>query len=160
MRDHNHVSIIGRLAQNAEIRYTTSNLAVCQIRLAVTRTKKTGDGQYQDEGNFFNVSIFGEYARKMQPHLTQGKQILVDGELRQQSWQDENGKNRSAVTIVGNFLQFLRSPGDHTQNSQTSQGHQNRNSTPATPPPGNRQPSYPAPDPGYGYNDFEDDIPF
>ena len=46
MRDHNHVSIVGRLAQNAEIRYTNSNLAVCQIRLAVTRTKKTGDGQY------------------------------------------------------------------------------------------------------------------
>ena len=155
MRDHNHVSIIGRLAQNAEIRYTTANLAVCQIRLAVSRTKKTGDGQYQDEGNFFNVAIFGEYARKMQPHLTQGKQILVDGELRQQTWQDDSGKNRSAVTIVGNFLQFLRSPGDHSQNGTAPQRARPAKSSP---PVGNPYPQ--APEPGYGYNDFEDDIPF
>jgi single-strand DNA-binding protein len=105
MVDLNHVVLIGRLTRDAELKYTSGGQAVCKFSIAVNRRKKTGD-QWEDEANFFDIVVWGRQGESLHPYLVKGKMVGVDGELRQDRWQQE-GQNRSKIEIVANFLQLL-----------------------------------------------------
>jgi single-strand DNA-binding protein len=105
MVDLNHVVLIGRLTRDAELKYTSSGQAVCKFSIAVNRRKKNGD-QWEDEANFFDIVIWGRQGESLNQYLVKGKMVGVDGELRQDRWQ-QDGQNRSKVEIVANYLQLL-----------------------------------------------------
>jgi len=105
MADLNHVVLIGRLTRDAEIKYTSGGQAVCKFSIAVNRRKKNGD-QWEDEANFFDIVVWGRQGESLHPYLVKGKMVGVDGELRQDRWQ-QDGQNRSKVEIVTNYLQLL-----------------------------------------------------
>jgi|TergutMp193P3_1026864.scaffolds.fasta_scaffold82922_3 single-strand DNA-binding protein len=105
MVDLNHVVLIGRLTREAELKYTAGGQAVCKFSIAVNRRKKSGD-QWEDEANFFDIVVWGRQGESLHPYLVKGKMVGVDGELRQDRWQ-QDGQNRSKVEIVANFLQLL-----------------------------------------------------
>ena len=107
MTDLNKVFIIGRLVRDAELKYTSSGQAVCKFSIAVNRRKKNGD-QWEDEANYFDIVVWGRQGESLHPYLLKGKMIGVDGELRQDRWQQE-GQNRSKVEIVASNLQLLGS---------------------------------------------------
>jgi single-strand DNA-binding protein len=152
MSDLNRVILIGRLTRDAELKYTTSGMAVCKFSIAVTRKKKNGD-QWVDEANFFDIVLWGRQGEALNQYLVKGKQIGVDGELRQERWQDrDSGQNRSKVEIVASNIQLLgggnNNSGDNGR-SGSSSGN-NRSSGPAQGQGKTRE------------NDdgFTDDIPF
>ncbi|MCL2208605.1 MAG: single-stranded DNA-binding protein [Treponema sp.] len=123
MADLNHVTLIGRLTRDAELKYTSGGQAVCKFSIAVNRRKKNGD-QWEDEANFFDIVVWGRQGESLHPYLVKGKMVGVDGELRQDRWQ-QDGQNRSKVEIVTNYLQLLGggpSAGDR-------QNYQNNNSS-------------------------------
>ena len=103
--DLNQVSIIGRLTRDAENRATGSGLYVCNFSIAVNRRKKNGD-QWEDEANFFDVTLFGKQAENLHRHLVKGKRVAISGELRQERWQ-QDGQNRSKVGIIADNVQLL-----------------------------------------------------
>jgi len=105
MADLNHVTLIGRLTRDAELKYTAGGQAVCKFSIAVNRRKKNGD-QWEDEANFFDIVLWGKQGESLQNYLIKGKMIGVDGELRQDRWQQE-GQNRSKVEIIANYVQLL-----------------------------------------------------
>ena len=105
MADLNHVSLIGRLTRDAELKYTATGQAVCKFSVAVNRRKKNGD-QWEDEANFFDIVIWGRQGESLHPYLVKGKMVGIDGELRQDRWQ-QDGQNRSKVEIIANYLQLL-----------------------------------------------------
>jgi single-strand DNA-binding protein len=96
-------------------------MAVGKISIAVNRRVKKGQ-DWVDEANYFDVSIFGKQAESLKQFLTKGKQIGVDGFLKQDRWQDQaTGQNRSAVKIVANDIQLLGGrDGGNNQLSQTT----------------------------------------
>ena len=153
MVDLNHVVLIGRLTREAELKYTAGGQAVCKFSIAVNRRKKSGD-QWEEEANFFDIVVWGRQGEALHPYLVKGKLVAVDGELRQDRWQ-QDGQNRSKVEIVANFLQLLGG-------GQGSGSYQERQ--------GSQQASYDAPrnnsqDSSYNNNQpkddgFADDIPF
>ena len=105
--DINHVIEIGHLTRDAEVTYTPGGMAVGKLSIAVNRRVKKGQ-EWVDEANYFDVSLFGKQAEGLKPYLTKGKQIAVDGFLKQDRWQDQaTGQNRSAVKIVANDIQLL-----------------------------------------------------
>ncbi|MDR2596354.1 MAG: single-stranded DNA-binding protein [Treponema sp.] len=123
MADLNHVSLIGRLTRDAELKYTSGGQAVCKFSIAVNRRKKNGD-QWEDEANFFDIVVWGRQGESLHPYLVKGKMVGVDGELRQDRWQ-QDGQNRSKVEIVTNYLQLLGggpSSGER-QNNNLSSGY-------------------------------------
>lgn len=140
MTDLNHVVLIGRLTRDAELRVLNSGTAVCKMNIAVNRRVKRGD-QWQDEGNFFDVSLWGKQAETLQKYLTKGKQVAIQGELRQDRWESSNGEKRSKVEIYANHVQLLGGFGERVQPS----------SAPSA--------SYEAP-PAPRQDDFEEDVPF
>jgi single-strand DNA-binding protein len=105
MADLNHVMLIGRLTRDAEFKYITSGNAVCKFSVAVNYRKKNGD-QWVEEANFFDVVLWGRQAESLNQYLLKGKQVAVDGELRQNRW-EQDGQNRSKVEIVANNIQLL-----------------------------------------------------
>ena len=105
MADINRVTLVGRLTRDAELKSIASGQSVCKFSLAVNRQRKVGD-QWEEEANFFDVVLWGRRGEAVHPYLTKGKMIGVDGELKQDRWQ-QDGQNRSKVEIVAGNIQFL-----------------------------------------------------
>jgi single-strand DNA-binding protein len=105
MMDLNHVSLIGRLTRDAEYKVLPSGQAVCNFSIAVNRRRKNGDS-WEDEAHYFDVVLWGKQADSLNRYLVKGKQIGVDGELRQDRWQ-QDGQNRSKVVISAINVQLL-----------------------------------------------------
>ena len=105
MADLNHVVLIGRLTRDAELKYTSGGQAVCKFSIAVNRRRKSGD-QWVDEANFFDIVLWGRQGESLNQYLVKGKLVGVDGELRQDRW-EQDGQNRSKVEIVANNIQLL-----------------------------------------------------
>jgi len=120
MADINHVVLVGRLTRDAELKYTAGGQAVCKFAVAVNRRRKDGD-QWVDEANYFDVVLWGRQGEALNQYLVKGKSVGVEGELRQDRWQ-QDGQNRSKVEIVANNIQLLGgSPGG--QGSGTGSGN-------------------------------------
>lgn len=111
MADINSVIIVGRLTRDIEIKYTNSGTEIGKLGIAVNRRVKKND-QWTEEVSFFDVTVWGKTAEALQPYLTKGKQIGVDGELRQNRWEQE-GQKRSRVEISANNIQLLGSKSDN-----------------------------------------------
>jgi single-strand DNA-binding protein len=160
MADLNSVALIGRLTRDAELKYTAGGQAVCKFSIALNRRKKNGD-QWEDEANYFDIVLWGRQGESLSQYLVKGKQIGVDGELRQDRWQ-QDGQNRSRVEIVANNIQLLGGgqgasgavPGQGGAYAGGNGGYQERRgegSSERNPPEGNSH---------AGDDGFADDIPF
>ena len=137
MADINHVVLVGRLTRDAELKYTASGQAVCKFSVAVNRRKKNGD-QWEDEANYFDIVLWGRQGESLNQYLLKGKAVGVDGELRQDRWQ-QDGQNRSKVEIVANNIQLLGgNPGGGSQGSW-NQGSSNQGSNQGSAPQGSNQ---------------------
>lgn len=93
MTDLNHVVLIGRLTQDLgnderSFGYLPNGQARANVSIAVNRNKKQGD-EWINEVFYFEVAIFGKTAENLKPYLLKGKQIGVDGHLKQDRWKDQ-----------------------------------------------------------------------
>lgn len=152
MADINSVSVAGRLTRDSELKFSSGGLAILRCSIAVNTRKKDASGEWIDEANFFDITIFGKQAEALQSFLLKGRPIAVTGELRQDRWESE-GQSRSRVYILANNIMLLNS-------SSESGGAMNR-SVKMTEPPETTA-SHPAASvpPKNASDDFEDDIPF
>ena len=110
--DINHVVEIGRLCRDADLKYTSGGMAIAEFSIAVSRTK-TENGQKVEDVNYFDVKGFGKMAEGLKPYLSKGKQICVEGHLKQDRWKDNEGQNRSKVYIVADNLELLGGRNDN-----------------------------------------------
>ena len=106
-RSINQVILMGRLTRDPETRTTTSGKSVTSFSLAVDR--QTQD----DQADFFDVTAWEKTGELVAQYLTKGRRCLVQGRLRQDSWDDkETGKKRSRVEVVAFDVTFLDGPSD------------------------------------------------
>ena len=141
MADVNHVVLIGRLTRDAELKYTNSGTAICKFSIANNQRRKRDD-QWVDEAHFFDVTLWGKQAEAVSQYLVKGKQVGIEGQLRQSRW-EQDGQPRSRVEVNAANLQLLGGGGGQAaQTSPQDSGY-----------PGAQQQPYPQ-------DDFEDDIPF
>ena len=141
--DINHVVLVGRLTRDAELRYTGGGTAVANISLAIN-TRRRRDDQWVDEAHFFDAVVWGKTAESLSPYLTKGKQIGLEGELRQNRWEQE-GQRRSKVEIFARNIQLIGNRGGDASATELSPSEASAEHA----GPAQSQPS-----------DFEDDIPF
>ena len=151
MADINKVVLVGRLTRDAELKYTSSGAAVSKFGLAINRRRKVGD-QWEDEANFFDVVVWGKTAEALNQYLVRGKQVGVEGELRQNRW-EQDGQKRSRVEVHANNIQLLGSRGDSSGPSPTGGPSATGGSSQSARGGGDA-------DTQDSQDDFEDDIPF
>lgn len=162
--DLNHVVLIGRLTKDLgtderSFGYLGNGQARANVSIAVNRSHKSGDGNWVDEANFFDVTIWGKTAENLKPYLTKGKQICVDGYLKQDRW-TKDGQNFSRVSVVANNVQLLGGKSDGGNSAGgASGGFQPRMSNVQTSAPSS-MPDFGGDAFGSSGNDFPEDIPF
>lgn len=107
----NVVVLVGRLAQDPEIRYTTNTqLAVCIANIAVDRGR---DRDGNDRGaDFIRLKLLGKQAETFHKFLTKGRQIAIQGRLSIDSYVDRNGANRYMTEVVVDRFDFIGSRND------------------------------------------------
>lgn len=130
MTDINKTVLVGRLTRDIEITYTNSSAAIGNLSIAVNRSRKQND-QWIDEASFFDVKIYGKMAESLRPYLTKGKQIAVEGFLKQERWQ-KDGQNFSRVTVGAENVQLLggNSGNDSHSPNRSNQPQQQRQAAP------------------------------
>ena len=158
MADINHVTLVGRLVRDAQLKYTNGGLAIWEFSVAINNRRKQGD-EWVDEAHFFDVTVFGRQGEAIQRYLVQGKQVGIEGQLRQDRWQNQEGQNRSKVGIVANNVMLLGGR-DGGGSGGGSQGGGGRSAGPSG-PQGGQSGGNAGNAGGYGGgDDFPDDIPF
>lgn len=140
----NRVILVGRLAQDPEVRYTAAGKAVASFSLAVSRRV----GQGQESVDFIQIVCWEKLAEIVGNNLTKGRRILVEGRLQIRSYEAQDGTKRRVAEVIAQNIEFL----DSKQQSQREE---------QAPPPsdqdtqGNHTDGF-----GFGPSIPEEDIPF
>jgi single-strand DNA-binding protein len=101
----NQVILMGRLTRDPEVRTTSTGKTIASFSLAVDR------GGQDDSTDFFDVTAWEKLGELVSQYLSKGRRCLVQGRLRQDSWDDkETGKKRSKVEVVATDVTFLDGP--------------------------------------------------
>lgn len=115
----NVVVLVGRLTRDPELRALPSGSSLCEVRVGVNGLKKNNAGEYEDKGNFFNVTIFGRSAELLAKHCTKGDQVAITGRLEMQEWDTSEGQHRETVKVVANSVEFLAKKTDSKGSAPT-----------------------------------------
>jgi len=106
----NKVILIGNLASEPELKYTSGGTARTKFRVAVNRQFKDSSGQLQEETAFVPIVTWGSQAENCAQYLSKGRSVAVDGRLRIYSFNDEEGKEVRWFEVVASSVQFLGGP--------------------------------------------------
>src|SRR5574341_892191 len=99
-RSLNKVMLIGNLTRDPELRYTPTGAAVCTIGLATNRYWTTESGEKKEETEFHRVVAWNKLAELCSQLLAKGRKIYVEGRLRTNTWQAQDGSQRSTTEVV------------------------------------------------------------
>jgi single-strand DNA-binding protein len=166
MASFNRVILVGNLTRDPQVRYTPGGTAVAEIGLAVNRSwfdKQTNSRK--EEVTFVDVTLWGRTAEIAGEYLGKGRQVLIEGRLQTDSWDDkETGQKRSKLRVVCENMTMLgsRSEGGGAGGGGGG-GGQRGGGRPAGNAPAEMTPS----EPDYSGGDFsgggggpDDEVPF
>jgi single-strand DNA-binding protein len=103
----NKVMIIGNLGRDPEMRYTPSGQAVTQFTVAVNRNYKDGQGEWQEETEWFRVVAWGPLAERTAENLRKGRKVYVEGRIQTRQWEDQSGQKRYTTELIANTVTAL-----------------------------------------------------
>jgi single-strand DNA-binding protein len=158
MASFNKVIIAGNLTRDPELRYTPKGTAVARISLAVNRTWQDESGQRKEEVSFVDVDVWGRQAEVISQYMRKGRPLLVEGRLKQDTWEDKNTKQKqSKLKVVLESFSFIdsRAPGEGGAASGPAGSE-----APRAPRPAPQQTPATAPAEPEGPAGEEDDVPF
>jgi single-strand DNA-binding protein len=103
----NIVSLIGNLATDVELKVLDDDRKVASFVVAIDRAGRDG-------ADFVRVAVWNKQAELCSRSLAKGSQVGIDGRLRSRTWEDADGRRRTAVEVVANHVAFLspERPGD------------------------------------------------
>lgn len=162
MASYNRVVLVGNLTRDPELRSIPSGMSVLDVGIAVNDRRKDANGNWIEEATFVDVTVWGRSAEVLAEYTRKGSQILVEGRLKMDSWEQE-GQRRTKLKVVAERTVLLGSRGEGGgggggyQQGGYQQSYQRQQ-------PQRSNASNPGSSGGDYYNDFAqdggDDIPF
>ena len=107
MASFNKVILMGNLTRDPETRVTATGLTICKLGLAVSRVFSTKDGERREETTFVDIDAFGKQAEVITKYFRKGKPILIEGRLKLDQWESNDGQKRSKMGVVMETFQFV-----------------------------------------------------
>jgi len=155
MASVNKVILIGNLGQDPEVKYMPSGGAVTNVSIATTDAwKDKNTGQKQERTEWHRVVFFNRLAEIVGEYLRKGSQVYIEGSLRTNKWQDQNGQDRYTTEIIAKEMTMLGSKRTGGSSDFTSRPQQNSGSEQNQ---GQQQSTQAPPQ---DFDNFDDDIPF
>jgi single-strand DNA-binding protein len=103
----NIVIIGGNLVRDPELRFTPKGTPVADLTVAVNRKWKGDDGEEREEVAFIDCTAFGKRAETIAQYFKKGGQIIVEGYIKQEQWEDrQTGQNRSKLKVMVSGFHF------------------------------------------------------
>ena len=167
----NHITIMGRLTRDPELRRTGSGIAVASFTLAVDRDFSPRDGG-ERETDFIDCVAWRQTGEFVSKYFTKGSMIVVSGRLQIRSWTDKEGNKRRTAEVVADNCYFGESKrtnevGSYNGNSYGGNSYGGNNyggntySAPAAPSYGGYAAPAPAPASDFAMLDDDDaQLPF
>jgi single-strand DNA-binding protein len=120
MASYNKVILMGNLTRDPELRtLPNSQTQVCDFSLAVNRRWKDAGGADHEEVLFIDCAAFGKTGQTIGESLTKGRPIHIEGRLRFEQWEQEDGQKRSKIRVVVEQFRFVdRKPGSESQSAK------------------------------------------
>lgn len=116
----NRVNCSGNIGRDPELRQTQGGTQVLTFSLAVSdRKRNPQSGEWEEVTNWIPCVVFGNRAESLSRFLSKGMKCAVEGKLRQSSYKDKSGQNRSKIEVIVDEVEFLS--GSKAQNQQQSQ---------------------------------------
>jgi single-strand DNA-binding protein len=101
MSNGNHVSIVGNLTRDPELRFTPSGQATATFGVAVNRRwQNRQTSEWEEAVSFLDVVCWGQLAENAAQSLSKGTRVLVSGRLDQRSWETSEHERRSKIEIT------------------------------------------------------------
>lgn len=148
----NHITIMGRLTRDPELRRTGSGIAVTSFTVAVDRDFKASNAS-EKETDFIDCVAWRQTGEFVSKYFSRGRMAVVSGRLQIRSWTDKDGNKRRTAEVVADNVYF----GDSKSDSSAP-------STQAPAPTSYAAPAYSAPNyPASDFQMLEDDdaqLPF
>ena len=109
-RSLNQVTLMGNLTRDPELRTTPSGQNVVSFSLALNRSYKNQNDEWQEVTDYVDIVAWGSLAERVAQYLSRGRRCLVQGRLQSRNWEQE-GQKRSKVEVLANDVTFLDSRG-------------------------------------------------
>lgn len=118
----NHITIMGRMVRDPELRRTGSGVAVTSFTLAVDRDFNPKDGG-EKEVDFIDCNAWRNTAEFVAKHFSKGRMAIVSGRLQIRTWTDKEGNKRRNAEVVADNVYF----GDSKKSDQGDSTYQAQN---------------------------------
>ena len=105
----NHITIMGRLTRDPELRYTQAQTPVASFTLAVDRDYKQNGADR--ETDFIDVVAWRQTGEFVSKYFTKGSMAVVSGRLQMRDWTDRDGNRRKSAEVVADNVYFGESKG-------------------------------------------------
>lgn len=123
----NKVILLGNLGADPEVKYLEGDNVVANLRLATTESYKDRNGNRVDQAEWHDLELWGPQAKIAEQYLKKGSQIYVEGKIKSDTWQDDQGQNRKrtkirviSFTMVGGKPEGMGGPGSTAPTASTS----------------------------------------
>ena len=128
-RGLNKIMLIGNLGRDPEMRFTPSGKPVTDFSLAVNRRRRSAEGEFTDETEWFRIVCWDRLAEIADQYLSKGTQVYVEGRLTTRRYTANDGTERTSVDVIANELLILtprgeRASGGHREPSSRGQAQQ------------------------------------
>ncbi|MCP4458930.1 MAG: single-stranded DNA-binding protein [Cytophagales bacterium] len=159
----NKVILIGNLGKDPEVRYLESGVAVANVTLATTERYKDRTGNQVENTEWHDLEMWEGLAKIAEQYLKKGNSIYVEGKIKTDSWQDDQGNKKYRTKIRVQQMTMLGGSGGGNTGGAALQSNEPMSepaieaSAPATPEP---TPATTEPTPAPKEDNSIDDLPF
>ncbi|MGC8624831.1 MAG: single-stranded DNA-binding protein [Phycisphaerae bacterium] len=109
MANLNKVFLMGNLTREPKLSYTPNQTPVCELALAVNRRWTGQDGQPHEEVTYVDCSAFARSAETLAKYLHKGRPVFIEGRLKLDQWEAQDGAKRSKMRVIIESFQFIDS---------------------------------------------------
>lgn len=107
MAGYNRIVLVGNLTRDPEYKQLPSGQPICRLGLATNRQFKNRQGTMTQEVCFIDIDVWGVQAESCRQYLQKGQSVLIEGRLKLDSWEDQQGQKRSKHSVVADRVVFL-----------------------------------------------------
>ena len=107
---------MGNLTRDPDLRQIPSGQSVCNFSLALNRSYKGSDGNWQEATDYVDVIAWGPLGERIAQYVTKGRPVLVSGRLQSRQW-EQDGQKRNKLEVVAQDVTFLGGRSDDGSNS-------------------------------------------
>lgn len=157
MSSFNRAIIMGNLGQDPELRYTQNQTPVASFSLATNKTWNDQQGNPQKRTDWHRIVVWGKQAENCSKYLAKGRSVLIEGEIQNTKWTDQQGIERYGNDINALKVQFV---GGQNQGKAAPHPAEQTGGQPQQAQPQQGQPQQQQAQPAQADTPGLDDIPF